>query len=146
MIRGFLKGWHGEWRSPWNSLVCLRCEEGAGQEAGRLIMERLLNTRLRRLRPASPPNCCFAVPATCRAFPPEHATATRTHVIKSESTPSLPKSMPPFNSSLWWHHSSHTHYRVLSVLSNASHNHFLYSTVNLCCLNSFPLTWIAKLV
>lgn len=79
-----------------DSLVGLRCEEVAGEDAGKVIMEGFKD-QAEETEPGLSPDCCSAVPAACGAFPLEHATAARTQVIKSESTSFLLKSMPPLN-------------------------------------------------
>lgn len=79
-----------------DSLVWLRTEAAAGEGAGMVIMEGF-KYQDEMTEPCLSSDCCCAMPTACRPFPPKHATTARTQVIKSESTASFLKLIPPFN-------------------------------------------------
>lgn len=90
-----------EWRCSRKTVLSgLDVRRQVCKDAGKVIMESF-KYQAEKIEPCLSSNCCSAVPTACRAFPPEHAMTTRTQFIKSESTSSLPKSMPPFNFPLW---------------------------------------------
>lgn len=64
--------------APGDASAQLRCEEVAGEEARKVIMEGF-QYQAEKTEPCLSSDCCSAGPAACGAFPPEHATATGMH-------------------------------------------------------------------
>ena len=92
-----LYGRYNEDASERQSCLASICAEAGGSNGSLFAGKGEFKGEAEETESCLTPDCCSAVPAAWGAFPPEYATATRSQVIKSESTSFLLTSMPPLN-------------------------------------------------